>query len=402
MLPAALSTRAGRRALEQAPLARVVAPFAAVLLVAGFSLVPIGGRVGHPLWTHVSASGGSISLDPTATRLEMVKLMGLAALFALSIIVGAGRARAETCLKALSCLGGAYAAWAFLNWTSTPDLILGVVRPYGDGRLSASFLSANSAATLFACQSVLELCLIFRAVRRALAPHWSRRAWSWMKSLGPAPILLFLNASCLVLTASRGGALSAVAAASLATAGFALVGTDDRSAAGGVIAVAGMLAFAGAALLLTSGGVLLGRLADNPIADDRMVVFAAYWRSVLASPWWGYGLGAFHSVNALSMTSASAVSMGTLGAAHNVYLQWLLQSGAAGFVPMMICMGAIVGTILLGLGRRRRQPSIMIFALAVTSVFALHGITDYALEEPSLAAYFTVILGLGYGVATRR
>jgi O-antigen ligase len=223
-----------------------------------------------------------------------------------------------------------------------------------------------------------------------------------MKSLGPAPILLFLNASCLVLTASRGGALSAVAAASLATAGFALVGTDDRSAAGGVIAVAGMLAFAGAALLLTSGGVLLGRLADNPIADDRMVVFAAYWRSVLASPWWGYGLGAFHSVNALSMTSASAVSMGTLGAAHNVYLQWLLQSGAAGFVPMMICMGAIVGTILLGLGRRRRQPSIMIFALAVTSVFALHGITDYALEEPSLAAYFTVILGLGYGVATRR
>ena len=53
LLVAVLTTRSGRRALEGAPLAWVAAPFAAVLLAAAFSLVPIGGKIGHPLWTYV-------------------------------------------------------------------------------------------------------------------------------------------------------------------------------------------------------------------------------------------------------------------------------------------------------------------------------------------------------------
>lgn len=401
LLLAALTTRTGRRALEYAPLAWVAAPFALVLLAAAFTLIPFGGKIGHPLWTYVSPAGGSISLDPAATRVEMVKLLGLAALFCLGIVVGAKRERADTGLKALSYVGGAYAAWAFLNWSSNPNMIFGVVRPYGAGRLSGSFLSANSAATLFACQCLLQLCLIFRAVRRAPKPLWSRRAWSQMKGLGPALILLFISASCLLLTASRGGFLAAAAAGALVVAGFALVRTDERSASGGVIAVGGLIAFAAAALLMASGGALLGRLADNPVTDDRLTIFAAYWRSILASPWWGYGLGAFHAVNFQSMTVTSAIAMGMLGAAHNVYIQWLLQTGLAGFASMMICMAVILATILFGFRRRSRQQSVMIFALAVTAMFAIHGMTDYALEEPSLAAYFAVILGLGYGVATR-
>ena len=401
LLVAVLTTRSGRRALEGAPLAWVAAPFAAVLLAAAFSLVPIGGKIGHPLWTYVSASGGAISLDPTATRLEMVKLLGLAAVFALAIVVGAKRERADTFLKALSYLGGAYAAWAFLSWASSPNLIFGVVRPYGDGRLSGSFLSANSAGTLFACQCILQLCLAFRAVRGGAKPLWSWRAWSRMKGLGPALVLLFVNASCLLLTASRGGALAAAAAAALVVAGFALARSDERSASGGVIAVGGLITFAVFALLMFSGGRLLGRLVDNPIADDRLMVFGAYWRTVLASPWWGYGMGAFRAFNFQSMTAASAVALGGLGAVHNVYLQWLLQSGVIGSAPMAICMGAIAATIMIGFRRRSRQHSVMIFALAVMAVFAVHGMTDFALEEPSLAAYFAAVLGLGYGVAAR-
>ena len=72
-----------------------------------------------------------------------------------------------------------------------------------------------------------------------------------------------------------------------------------------------------------------------------------------------------------------------------------------GSAPMAICMGAIAATIMIGFRRRSRQHSVMIFALAVMAVFAVHGMTDFALEEPSLAAYFAAVLGLGYGVATR-
>jgi hypothetical protein len=68
---------------------------------------------------------------------------------------------------------------------------------------------------------------------------------------------------------------------------------------------------------------------------------------------------------------------------------------------MMICVAVILATILAAFRRRSRQQAFMIFALATAALFAIHGITDFALEEPSLAAYFTAVLGLGYGVATR-
>ena len=401
LLLAVLASAAGRRALDRAPLAWAAAPFALVLAGAVFSVIPLGGRIGHPLWTFVAPAGGSVSLDPAATRVEIVKLLGLAATFALAIVVGAKRERAETFVKALSYVGGVYAAWAFLNWSSSPNSIFGVVRPYGGGRLAGAFLSANSAATLFASQSLLQLCLVLRAVRRAPKPFFSPRAWSKMEGLPTAFILLFLNGSCLLLTASRAGALAAGAAAALAVAAFAVTRTDKRSASGGLIAVGGLLVFAALALLLVSGGALMGRLTDNPMSDARFSIFADYGRSILASPWWGYGLGAFRAVNYQSMTASDAVAMGILGAAHNVYLQWLLQTGLLGFVPMMSCMAVILAAILAGFRRRSRQQALMIFALAVAAIFAIHGLTDYALEEPSLAAYFAAVLGLGYGVSTR-
>ena len=68
---------------------------------------------------------------------------------------------------------------------------------------------------------------------------------------------------------------------------------------------------------------------------------------------------------------------------------------------MMGCLAVILATILNGFRRRSRQQVVMIVALAVTVVFAFHGMTDYALEEPSLAVSFAALLGLAYGVATR-
>jgi O-antigen ligase len=401
LLLAVLATGAGKRALQGAPLAWIAAPFALVLASAMFTTLPVGGKLAHPLWSYVSVAAGSISLDPAATRAEMVKLTGLAAVFCLAIVIGAKRERSETFVKAISYAGGAYALWALLNWSSNPNTVFGVARAFGNGRLAGSFLSANSAATLFACQSLLQLCLVFRAVRRAPKPFFSRRAWSEMKRLPPALILLFLNASCLLMTASRGGAIAAAAAAALAIAGFAVTRTSERSASGGVIAVGALIAFAAAALLLASGGSLLGRLADNPVTDDRLLFFSAYWRSILASPWWGYGLGSFYAENFQSMTAVGAPAMGALGAAHNVYIQWLLEAGVAGFAPMMICVAVILATILGGFRRRSRQQAFMIFALASAALFAIHGMTDFALQEPSLAAYFSAVLGLGYGVSTR-
>jgi len=106
-------------------------------------------------------------------------------------------------------------------------------------------------------------------------------------------------------------------------------------------------------------------------------------------------------VNAISMTAQNAVDLSVVGAAHNVYLQWLLQLGVTGAVCMFAAVGLIVAATIRGVARRSTQQAIGLACIAMVAVFAVHGLVDYAFEEPSLAAMFSVILGLGYGIAER-
>ena len=39
--------------------------------------------------------------------------------------------------------------------------------------------------------------------------------------------------------------------------------------------------------------------------------------------------------------------------------------------------------------------------VCATAVYAVHGLTDFSLETPSLSATLAVIMGLGYGLAER-
>jgi O-antigen ligase len=215
-------------------------------------------------------------------------------------------------------------------------------------------------------------------------------------------ILSLLFSACLFATSSRGAVVAAGAAVAFTVLGFTFVGTSQRSATGGVTAAIAFVVLAALVLFMIGGNQVMERFgSENPLTNERVALFGGYWRSFLASPWWGYGLGAFDSFNFQSMTAPDAFTMGQMGAAHNVYLQWLLQTGLLGFVPMMTCIIWVLATIVRGLRRRASQQALLIFSLAATCVFAVHGTADFALEEPAMAALFAAILGLGYGVATR-
>jgi O-antigen ligase len=87
--------------------------------------------------------------------------------------------------------------------------------------------------------------------------------------------------------------------------------------------------------------------------------------------------------------------------AHNVYIQWLLQQGAPGALAMVGCVAVILARMIRGVVRRPSQQSLVLSCLGVAAVFAVHGLVDFALETPSMAAFFSAVLGLGYGLAER-
>jgi O-antigen ligase len=383
------------------PLALPLGLLGVVFAIGLFSILPLGPPLAHPLWSYVPGAPASISLDPLATRVELVKLAGLGCVFLIGACLGWDRARADRFALYLIYGGILYCAWAFFNWVTTPNAIFGVARPYGEGRLGASFLSSNTAGTLFASLAVMSLMLLLGPFTRARRPG-ERRRLEELVALWPPALLLLLALSCLMLTGSRGALLSLAAAVLMGLGYLTWIKSTKQSLTAGFAAMICLLLFAVAVVFLVSGDQTAARLAaTNPLNNDRLQLFAAYWPMVKASPWLGYGLGAFRSVNYASMTLQNSTLIWTLGAAHNVYLQWLLQQGVPGAMAIIGCITVVLAATLRGVARRTTQQALGAGCLAVAAVFAVHGLVDYAIEDPSMAAFFSAILGLGFGLSQR-
>ena len=373
----------------------------AVFVIAIASLLPVGPPLAHPLWSYAPGSPAIISLDPAATRMELIKLAGFVALFLVGAARGARRQSAERLSAYIVYCGILYCAWAFSVWVVSPDTIMGMPRPYGGDRLAGSFLSANSAGTLFAALSTMALVALLRPFAGARRSGSRGRLNDYL-DLWPQGLLLLLALSCLLLSQSRGGLFAFVAASLGAISCLTWIKSSQRSLSGGFIAVVAFLLCASAVVFLISGEHTAARLSQtNPMNNDRLQIFAAYWPTLQASPLLGYGLGAFNTVNFLSINHQNGVLLAYVGAAHSVYLQWMLLAGVPGALAMFACVGTVMVAIVRGAARRSSQQTLAIASFGVAVVFAVHGLVDYAFEVPSMAAFFALILGLGYGIAER-
>jgi len=389
-----------RRALQRARLGLVGAPFACVLVLAILSLTPAGVGGPQPIWRQVPGALATVSLDPYATLVQIVLVLALAAAFVAGVALGADEERARRTLRSLLLLGMAYGAWAFADHAISPALLFGAPRPFEPDRLSASFGSANTAATLFGALTLLGLVDLSGAYRAA-RPGGAFQARD-LQRLAPAlvrPLIaLALAATCLVLTQSRAGML-ATAAVGVALVGALAITRARTGAVAAPLVGAGALA---AGLALASVALNLGALQQRfsflrADALARGQVFAAHWAAVQAAPWSGYGLGGFAHVNAMIMNRTDAAALASLGAAHDVYLQWLEQAGALGAAAMFATVALAAALLAAAAIGRRRLRAWRIGIGAVLALFLVHGASDYALEVPSMALFLSLLLGLGVG-----
>jgi O-antigen ligase len=92
----------------------------------------------------------------------------------------------------------------------------------------------------------------------------------------------------------------------------------------------------------------------------------------------------------------------SLGSMHNVYLQWLEEVGIIGAALMFTTIALIFWHILRGLRVRRRMHTWLRAILCISLLVLLHGMVDYGLQVPSIAMTWTLLLGIGFGLATKR
>lgn len=357
----------------------------ALTLVAGLlSLTPFAPGGPHPTWDYVGLGPGSATLDRSATILELVKLLGLACLFLVGVVTGASDGRAKTAINLLLVLATIFGLWAFISFAT------GVQFQTQRGRLEATLMSPNTAGTFFAVMVVIALGPLMRNLRGVSPGKALQAAASYW-------VALLVLAVCLLATASRGAALGAGAGIAgmiliLFFAGRVSLGRVSLITLGSLLALVGVL--------YVFGENLLNRFTFvEESAIERGQLFAMHWRAFQASPLSGYGLGSFDTIHRILLDTTSVEGLWRVRAAHNVYLQWLEEAGLVGALPMFAAIAAVI-SISLVRGMRRSRMTYVLFALiAANLVFLVHGMSDFALQTPSMAMMWSYLLGLQFALS---
>jgi len=299
--------------------------------------------------------------------------------------------------------GGALAVAAFLDFALDPEFSFGRPRPYHSERLAAPFLSANTAATFYGIIAVMSAAELSRILSAPAAHPLKTVERIVVRGLFPTTFLLFAFSN-VILSASRAG----LVATSTALLFLVLWEVLSRLLRGRlslslakVSSFGGILILVAGALFLASGDLLQDRLASAGEDDTRIVLLQAYASAVDLEPVFGHGLGSFAWVNDLIVTPENADLLQTQGAAHNVYLQWLIQAGIVGTALLAFILLPILLSIFMGLFRRRRRTTYLRATLCIVMLVGAHGMVDYALEIPMVAWWFAWIIGLAAGLSVK-
>lgn len=370
------------------PVWSLVLLFGLTLGVAVLSLTSLTPGGPNPIWGWAGLPGAS-TINRTATLLEIFKLLGLACIFGVGCLTAARGDRARGVVEIVLGLGAVYAVISLLTFVSDAQVA-------GGGRLTGGFLTANSAATVFGVLAVIGAADLLQRWRRAEA-----RDLAGQLTQTAAPIAcLLLFVVCLMLTASRMGVFSTLVAAGVLLAWDA---TESKGRRLPALATASVVALVALTLLANGNDHLFQRLdtLDQDLVS-RGELFAAHWDAFLRSPLFGWGLGTFSDINSYIMTAETYDALWRVRATHNVYIQWLEEAGVVGAAPMFALIAVIIGVSFWRSFKLRSGKGLMRGLVAANLVVLIHGTSDFALQTPSIAAFWAFLLGVQFAFGQSR
>ncbi len=374
----AVAALAGPRALRPPSLAWWWLLAAAVALPPLLQALPLG--VGHP-WA--AADHAALGTSPVAWALEpdmTVRAAGWAVLWTatawLAVLTWRGQ-RAWRLAAVITAVAAVHALLALPLSVLLPDW------PSPGGRVRGTFFYVNHAAGLWgAC---LPLAL---ALSRADA---QRRRW-WLAAAAAL-------ATALILSASRGGILTAT----LVAAPFAWSALPHRRrwlwAGTALLALAGWLA----ALNLAPVQQRFEQLGTQGLdLSGRMRIWSAAAPQALDAGPWGAGAGA--EPLAYLRGGSDAFNDVNVTRLHNDPLEWLVAYGWAGCAALLL---AIAVALAWGVRTWRRLPAnadprsrrIAIAALAGVAMLALHSCGEFTWHNHVLALLGALLLAVAAGAA---
>ena len=361
----------------------------------------------HTLWRDAGEAlgmpyRGAVSLDPTASRESVLRMLSYAGVFWLALQYGTDSRCAEYVLRGVALGSAGYALYGLAVVFSGAEVILWFEKTYFRDAVTATFVNPNSFATYAGIGLLCTTAVLQRGIRRGMDGLFGARArlQFLLAELVPRNALFLAGwlvlASALLLSLSRGG----VVATAVALFVFLGMGGARRGARLRALALrATGLMVVGAILFLVAGEGVGRRLEDiGPDWDKRSQIYSQTVLAIEDRPLLGTGLGTFGSV--YRSYRSEGVRHG-VRMAHNDYLELALELG----IPAAFLFVAAVAGLALGCTRglraRSRQAVFPAVGIAVCTLVGAHALLDFSLQVPAVAVTFALILGVAVAQARR-
>jgi len=316
----------------------------------------------------------------------------------------------EFAWRLLLFIGLIFSVFAFFQHIYSPGSIFGIEKPYHMGRLTGSFLSANTTATFLGMIVIVSTAQIYRTWRISYSKSHDSETKVFLDMLQntvlPATTFLFAFVS-LLLTASRAGIAVTLCAGFLFFLWVLSQILFRRSTFGSVRL--------GPAIILTVGVVAVfvmfwqmsgdnvSQRYDTVLDDvsDRANMLKASLGAYQYKPIFGHGLGSLNEAKLLGADPLTNGSVMSQNASHNFFAQSLVQTGVVGSAVLALIYIYIVVKILRGVILQQRYTTYLIAIVLISLLVCAHGLFDYALEIPAVMLTHVWLLGLGFGTSIR-
>jgi O-antigen ligase len=330
-----------------------------------------------------------ISIAPTSTAGTVLLVLADIALFLCTATLARSRFRRRLCV-------------GVLTGSAVLQVLAAAVRESTENRLHGLLPNAD----LFA--GYLEIALAF-----AFGAFWTEVLTGSDRTLGATsraerfekrsiPIVVRILAWGVLavgigLTRSRGGILSAgiVTAVLLAMAFSHRHDLDRKAAVGG-----GLALLAGATVAaITAGQSVAHRFLELDPRDLGGNVRITLWKTSLAAwrefPWLGSGLGTFRE--AFRRVQPRDLP-GLIEQAHADALQLLVTGGAIGAAFGIVAFGGLFFLLAKAWRnqRHREESALTLAGFGALLSLTLHGLVDFNLSIPSVAATLACALGIAW------
>lgn len=375
-------------------------PVIALIAIGCIQLLPLSSREAEGLLSAPLMQ--SLSMDPYATRLFLIRLVMCFAFFAAALAYIPAANRQAKIATILVTFGTLIAFFGILQRLAMPEAIYGL-RPTPQAIPFGPFVNQHHFAALMEMTSGIALGLLFG--------DGLPRERKLLVGLAAG-----IMGMAVVFTGSRGGLISYLGVIAFAAVASFAIGADSRargdsdsrsrsrrnllvmSAAGAlVLLVLGSVLFLGGETSLLRAIGLEQTQAD--VTSGRAHFWNIAWQIFLAHPILGAGFDAF----GVAFTRYDSWSgQYRVEQAHNDYLQILADGGILSLGCVLAFVFILVKKGIAAISRRTSDihRSISTGALAGCFGILLHSFFDFPLRTPANAFFFLLLVVLAVGHAS--